>query len=61
MSEPELTDEQRKMIDELAKSISSLCHAVIRKRLEQFFKVIGEEIQKADYEIGERLGGNSHR
>ena len=38
------TDEQRKLIDGLAESISRLCHAVIAKRLEQFFEVIGEEV-----------------
>jgi beta-lactamase class A len=42
----ELTDEQRKLIDELAGSVSKLCHAVIRRRLEQFFEVIGEEVTK---------------
>lgn len=42
----DLTEEQRKMIDELAGSISRLCHTIIRRRLEQFFEVIGEEIQK---------------
>jgi hypothetical protein len=42
----ELTDEQRALIDDLAKSMSKLCHAVIRKRLEQFFEVIGEELGK---------------
>lgn len=46
----DLTEEQRKMIDELAGSISRLCHTVIRRRLEQFFEVffevIGEETQK---------------
>jgi hypothetical protein len=41
-----ITDEQRKLIDELTGSISKLCHAVIRKRLEQFFEVIGEEVVK---------------
>lgn len=38
------TDEQRKLIDELAESISRLCHTVIARRLEQFFEVIGEEV-----------------
>lgn len=38
------TDEQRELIDELAESISRLCHTVIRRRLGQFFEVIGEEV-----------------
>jgi len=42
----ELTDEQRKLVDELAGSISKLCHAVICKRLGQFFEVIGSEMTK---------------
>jgi len=39
-------EEQQKLIDALAGSVSKLCHAVIRRRLGQFFEVIGEEIQK---------------
>ena len=42
----QVTDEQREMIDKLAKSISKLCHTVITRRLGQFFEVIGEELQK---------------
>jgi hypothetical protein len=43
----ELTEEQRKLIDELAGSISKLCHTVIARRLGQFFEVIGEELSKS--------------
>ncbi len=41
-------EEQAKLIDALAGSVSKLCHAVIRRRLGQFFEVIGEEIQKKE-------------
>ncbi len=41
------SDEQRKRIDALAKSISGLCHTVIARRLGQFFEVIGEEVTSA--------------
>jgi hypothetical protein len=42
-----MTPEQKsKAIDDLAKSMSKLCHAVIRKRLTQFFDVIEEEMAK---------------
>ena len=41
-----VTDEQRKIIDDLAESISRLCHQVIRRRLEQLFDVIGDEVVK---------------
>lgn len=34
------------LVDELAGSISKLCHAVIAKRLNQFFAVIDDEMQK---------------
>lgn len=44
----ELTEQQRKLIDELAGSVSKLCHVVIRRRLEQFFEVISDEIQKIE-------------
>lgn len=37
-------DDRRELIDELAKSISRLCHTVIARRLSQFFEVIGEEV-----------------
>lgn len=46
----ELTEEQRKLIDELAGSVSRLCHTVIKRRLEQFFEVIGDEIQRIENE-----------
>lgn len=42
----EVSDERRRLIDDLSGSISKLCHAVIRKRLEQFFEVIGDEMIK---------------
>jgi hypothetical protein len=38
-------EEQRDRIDKLAESISGLCHAVIARRLGQFFEVIGEEVE----------------
>lgn len=41
-----MTDEQRQLIDELAQSISRLCHTVIARRLGQFFEVIGNELAK---------------
>lgn len=44
----ELTEEQRKLIDDLATSISKLCHAVIARRLGQFFEVIGDEVAKIE-------------
>lgn len=44
----EMTEEQRKQIDALATSISKLCHAVIAKRLGQFFEVVGDEIAKME-------------
>jgi len=40
------SDEQRKLIDDLAESVSRLCHQVIARRLGQFFEVIGEEVSK---------------
>lgn len=46
MSTEDVSDEQRKLVDQLAKSISGLCHTVIARRLGQFFEVIGEELQK---------------
>lgn len=44
MAKRKTAETEREMIDELAKSISKLCHVVIAKRLEQFFEVIGEEV-----------------
>lgn len=46
MTFAETTEERCKLIDDLAGSISRLCHRVIARRLEQFFKVIGEEVTK---------------
>lgn len=40
------SEEQRKLIGDLTKSMSWLCHQVIARRLEQFFEVIGEEVSK---------------
>lgn len=44
--EPELTAREREMIDKLAESISRLLHIVVARRLEQFFVVIKQEVQK---------------
>lgn len=44
--EPTLTDREREMIDKLAESISSLLHMVVARKLEQFFVVIKQEVQK---------------
>lgn len=43
----EPSEEQRQRIDQLAHSISGLCHMVIARRLGQFFEVIGEEVTAA--------------
>lgn len=51
MSEQGSTKEpfdREKAIDALAKSISKLCHTVIRRRLGQFFEVIEEEVARND-------------
>lgn len=48
MTDEMITDEQRELIDKMAKSISNLCHKVIARRLGQFFEVIAEEVQKPD-------------
>lgn len=41
-----LTDAERQLIDELAKSISKLLHVVVARRLQQFFEVIKQEMQE---------------
>lgn len=47
LREREMTPEEKaEAIDKLAESISKLCHAVIRRRLGQFFEVIEEEMAK---------------
>ena len=45
-ADPELTDEQRQIIDQLASSISKLCHRVIAKRLEQFATEILKAVEE---------------
>ncbi len=42
---PETRDEK---IDKLAGSISRLLHMVVRRKLEQFFEVIEQEVRKED-------------
>ena len=54
MAKRKKPETEREMVDELAKSISKLCHTVIAKRLEQFFEVIGAEVAK-ESQINARL------
>jgi hypothetical protein len=49
------SDEQRERIDQLARSISGLCHTVIARRLGQFFEVIGEEVEAREAELLRRM------
>lgn len=42
-----LTDEEKAMVDELAKSISKLLHMVVSRKLEQFFEVIKAEVKQS--------------
>lgn len=44
--EPELTAREKEMIDKLAESISRLLHIVVARKLEQFFVIIKQEVQK---------------
>lgn len=37
---------ESEMVNELARSISNLCHTVIAKRLGQFFEVIGDQVER---------------
>lgn len=46
MAKRKKSETEREMIDQLARSISKLCHFVIARRLEQFFEVIGADVAK---------------
>lgn len=44
--ETNLTEREREMVDKLAESISRLLHMVVARKLEQFFEVIKQEVNK---------------